>query len=108
MKSGSADSGNVENVEIMCTRLDSIAVSVFADIFIELTNTEMAATTLWALEWMWEIIQKWSWDWTEDLAKTRAGFVKNSTGFLAIIQLVFATANLDWTRFLRQTLQKNK
>ena len=76
--------------------IDSIAVSVFADIFIELTNTEMAATTLWALEWMWEIIQKWSWDWTEDLAKNRAGFVKNSTGFLAIIQLVFATANLDW------------
>ena len=86
--------------------IDSIAVSVFADIFIELTNTEMAATTLWALEWMWEIIQKWSWDWTEDLAKNRAGFVKNSTGFLAIIQLVFATANLDWTRFLRHTLQK--
>ena len=86
--------------------IDSIAVSVFADIFIELTNTEMAATTLWALEWMWEIIQKWSWDWTEDLAKNRAGFVKNSTGFLAIIQLVFATANLDWTRFLRYTLQK--
>ena len=28
-------------------RLDSIAVSVFADIFIELTNTETAATTLW-------------------------------------------------------------
>ena len=26
--------------------LDSIAVSVFADIFIELTNTETAATTL--------------------------------------------------------------
>ena len=86
--------------------IDSIAVSVFADIFIELTNTEMAATTLWALEWMWETIQKWSWDWTEDLAKNRAGFVKNSTGFLAIIQLVFATANLDWTRFLRHTLQK--
>ena len=75
--------------------VDSIAVSVFADIFIELTNTEMAATTLWALEWMWETIQKWSWDWTEDLAKNRAGFVKNSAGFLAIIQLVFATANLD-------------
>ena len=53
-----------------------------------------------------ETIQKWSWDWTEDLAKNRAGFVKNSTGFLAIIQLVFATANLDWTRFLRHTLQR--
>ena len=37
--------------------IDSIAVSVFADIFIELTNTEMAATTLWALEWMWETIK---------------------------------------------------
>ena len=27
--------------------IDSIAVSVFADIFIELANTETAATTLW-------------------------------------------------------------
>ena len=37
----------LRNTHILQSSLDSIAVSVFADIFIELANTETAATTLW-------------------------------------------------------------